>query len=107
MATTAQADRKATNLQRKLARKYHNHSLQLLPIAYVLDGDIVVKVSSDNCPSLLGRDWLNPDLTAADLYRIACSVVDKAIQAEIDRTLAHDSWLAEIAAMDARRTAQQ
>lgn len=97
MSTTAQAERKATNLQRKLARKYRDHALQLLVIVYPDGQDLVVKASSDNCPSLVARDWFNVDLIAADLYRLACSLVDNAIAAEIKRTLEYDQWLAEAA----------
>lgn len=95
MATIAQADRKATNLQRKLARKYPD----LLVIVYPHAGDLVIKATSDTRPTLLARDWLNEDLIAADHYRIACSVIDTAVQAADKADADEAEWLAACARM--------
>jgi hypothetical protein len=89
MATIAQADRKATNLQRKLARKYP----ELLVIVYPQQGDLVIKATCDALPTLEARDWLDEDLIAADLFRIACSVIDRALKVVKDAAQRDAEWL--------------
>lgn len=95
--TPAQAERKATNLQRKLSRKYSGHSLQLLVIAYTQGEDIVVKVSSDVDATLVERDWFHAGLIAADLYRLATGMVDRAVTAAVTREAEYAAWLTEAA----------
>ena len=91
MATIAQADRKAINLQRKLQRKYP----ELLVIVYPQQGDLAIKATCDTLPTLEARDWLNEDLTAADLFRIACSVIDSAVKVVKDAAQRDAEWLEE------------
>ena len=93
MTTPAQAERKATNLQRKLARQYPD----LLIIVYPSNGDLVIKASSDECCALEYREWLNDELIAADLFRITSTGIGNAVQ-RMEAAAALDAeWLAQAA----------
>jgi hypothetical protein len=93
MTTPAQANLKATNLERKLNRKFPD----LLIIVYPLDGDLVIKASSDECCALEYREWLNDGLIADDLYRITSAGIGNAVQ-RMEAAAARDAeWLAQAA----------
>ncbi|UXE04770.1 hypothetical protein QEH44_gp34 [Arthrobacter phage Shambre1] len=100
MATTAAAaSRKADALHNRLVKALRDHDFGFVIMTWVEGEDIVLRVKADNAPALDVREWLNAGLRGHDLYRIADSVIGKAIAAELARRQRDADWLAACAAM--------
>lgn len=91
--------RKADALHNRLIKAFGSHHFGLVIMTWVEGEDIVLRVIADHAPAVQVRDWLNVELPAKDLFRIAEAAISKGLQAEVDRMLRDAAWLAACEAM--------